>query len=67
MSENIEIRAIITNRNANVNSVSDTPVTDPASGAKVCNLGGFCNTLQIIEIIAELPWKHVCSFVILKN
>lgn len=36
MSENIEIRPIITNANTNnVNSVSDTPVTDPASGAKV--------------------------------
>lgn len=35
MSENIEIKAIITNRNTNANSVSDTPVTDPASGAKV--------------------------------
>ncbi|KAJ8955407.1 hypothetical protein NQ318_003505 [Aromia moschata] len=32
MSENIEIRTIIGNRN--INTVSDTPVTDPASGAK---------------------------------
>ncbi|KAH1023536.1 hypothetical protein HUJ04_012722 [Dendroctonus ponderosae] len=32
MSENIEIRTIISNRN--INQVSDSPVTDPAAGAK---------------------------------
>ncbi|XP_018572288.1 uncharacterized protein LOC108911759 isoform X2 [Anoplophora glabripennis] len=32
MSENIEIRTIIGNRN--ISTVSDTPVTDPASGDK---------------------------------
>jgi hypothetical protein len=34
MTENIEIRTIVGNRN--LNTVSDSPVTDPASGAKVC-------------------------------
>lgn len=38
MSEAIEIRTIINNRN--INNVTDTPVTDPASGAKV-NISPF--------------------------
>lgn len=34
MSENIEIRTVVGNRN--LSTVSDSPVTDPAAGAKVC-------------------------------
>lgn len=36
MSENIEIRTIMSNRN--MSTVSDTPVTDPASGNKVSTI-----------------------------
>lgn len=66
MSENIEIRTIITNRTANVNSVSDTPVTDPASGAKVGNLKELCYILKI-GILQNCRENIICNFIKLKN
>nr|CAI5854917.1 unnamed protein product [Callosobruchus analis] len=48
MSEAIEIRTIINNRN--LNNVTDTPVTDPASGAKVI----FIQLMFVIIFIGQL-------------
>lgn len=37
MSENIEIQTILAQK-THLNTVSDSPVTDPASNAKVCHI-----------------------------
>jgi hypothetical protein len=55
MTENIEIRTIVGNRN--LNTVSDSPVTDPASGAK-----GLEGTNAFVSQRSKLV-RYTCIYV----